>query len=243
MCTACWLRRLYNRADIAQAAFGDLLALKSDVVCLMRYRRTPSTSSESKSSFSLLRTIPARKPRTECCCHPVAFMIVSIVAPLIPLSNASTRDWLRVFATPFELPARGNFSALSRVLAGAVLTVIGRDDAFLRAELLSAALRFGFARALDLVIWITIVAERPSRPTTAAPQWPMAGGATILTSLRAAMTGSVPLHSRSKASSFRAILLRSFDFAVGFRCHSGLLGRQAGEHRLTVGIAHVFGLV
>jgi hypothetical protein len=30
---------------------------------------------------SFLRTTPAKKPRTECCCQPVAFTIAAIVAP------------------------------------------------------------------------------------------------------------------------------------------------------------------
>src|SRR5262249_48132753 len=45
-------------------------------------------------SFKLrrLRTTPARKPRTECCCQPVAFAIAAIVAPVGDCSIASTRD-------------------------------------------------------------------------------------------------------------------------------------------------------
>src|SRR5260221_12620341 len=36
---------------------------------------------ETRLSPSLLRTTPARKPRTECCCQSVAVMIAAIVAP------------------------------------------------------------------------------------------------------------------------------------------------------------------
>ena len=45
-------------------------------------------------SFKLrrLRTTPARKPRTECCCQPVAFAIAAIVAPVGDCSIASIRD-------------------------------------------------------------------------------------------------------------------------------------------------------
>jgi len=39
-----------------------------------------------------LRTTPARKPRTECGCQPVAFIIASIVAPVGDCSKAMTRD-------------------------------------------------------------------------------------------------------------------------------------------------------
>src|SRR5438093_2738668 len=47
-----------------------------------RYMRSPSAFSDVSVKPSFLRTTPAKKPRTECCCHPVAFMIVAIVAPL-----------------------------------------------------------------------------------------------------------------------------------------------------------------
>src|SRR5882672_5002158 len=36
--------------------------------------------------------MPARKPRTECCCQPVAFIIAAIVAPLGDRSIVITRD-------------------------------------------------------------------------------------------------------------------------------------------------------
>jgi hypothetical protein len=39
-----------------------------------------------------LRTTPARNPRTECFCHPVAFIIAVIVAPLDDCSIAMTCD-------------------------------------------------------------------------------------------------------------------------------------------------------
>ena len=37
-----------------------------------------------------MRTTPAKNPRTECCCQPVAFMMAAIVAPLGWLSSAIT---------------------------------------------------------------------------------------------------------------------------------------------------------
>jgi hypothetical protein len=36
---------------------------------------------ELSCNFSFLRTTPARKPRTECCCQPVSFIIAAIVIP------------------------------------------------------------------------------------------------------------------------------------------------------------------
>src|ERR1700682_3128538 len=47
----------------------------------MRYTRPFSVCSEIRLSPSFLRTTPARKPRTECCCQSVAVMIAAIVAP------------------------------------------------------------------------------------------------------------------------------------------------------------------
>src|SRR5258705_3045040 len=48
---------------------------------LMRYTRPLSVCSETRLSPSFLRTTPARKPRTECCCHSVAVTREAIVAP------------------------------------------------------------------------------------------------------------------------------------------------------------------
>src|SRR5271169_3338744 len=43
--------------------------------------RSSPTFSEISVSPSFLRTTPAKKPRTECCCHPVTFMMAAIIAP------------------------------------------------------------------------------------------------------------------------------------------------------------------
>src|SRR5438128_7770322 len=57
----------------------------------MRYTRSPSTFSERSSRPSFLRTTPAKKPRTECCCQWVARMMAAMVAPSGRASIASTR--------------------------------------------------------------------------------------------------------------------------------------------------------
>src|SRR5437660_6424038 len=54
--------------------------------------RRPLTFFELSFSLRRLRTTPARKPRTECCCQPVAFIIAAIVAPADDCSMAITRD-------------------------------------------------------------------------------------------------------------------------------------------------------
>src|SRR5262245_38709078 len=54
--------------------------------------RSPSTFFEASLSLRRLRTTQARKPRTECCCQPVAFIIAVIVVPDGDCSIAITRD-------------------------------------------------------------------------------------------------------------------------------------------------------
>src|SRR5438270_11844046 len=51
----------------------------------------PSIFSERNGSFSFLRTVPAKKPRTECFCHPVALTSLSRVAP--PGCRSRARIW------------------------------------------------------------------------------------------------------------------------------------------------------
>src|SRR6266404_1997923 len=58
--------------------------------------RPPSVFSEMRLRSSLFLTTPAKKPRTECCCQSVAFMIAAIVVPLDSCSIFSTTDCLDV---------------------------------------------------------------------------------------------------------------------------------------------------
>src|ERR1700738_3741812 len=60
----------------------------------MRYTRPSSVCSETRLSPSFFRTTPARKPRTECCCHSVAVTRDEIVAPAGVLSIAMMRACL-----------------------------------------------------------------------------------------------------------------------------------------------------
>src|SRR5450631_897480 len=57
----------------------------------MRQTRPLSVCSETRLRPSFLRTTPARKPRTECCCHSVATMMAAIVAPAGPRNIAMMR--------------------------------------------------------------------------------------------------------------------------------------------------------
>src|SRR5438309_8837862 len=85
-----------------------------------RYIRSPSALSDVNVKPSLLRTTPAKKPRTECCCHPVAFMMAAIVVPWGCLSRASTASCLvppRVEPETIFRGFAGFLARLTRLLA------------------------------------------------------------------------------------------------------------------------------
>src|ERR1700733_6892338 len=56
--------------------------------------RSSPTFSDTRFSLSFFLTTPAKKPRTECCCQSVAFMIAAIVLPFGSRSIASTASCL-----------------------------------------------------------------------------------------------------------------------------------------------------
>src|SRR5438874_11774873 len=70
-------------------ALGTMVAVP--VPLTIRYTRGPSPFSDVSFSPSFLRTTPARKPRTECCCQPVDRMIAAMVTPCGRLSSPTTR--------------------------------------------------------------------------------------------------------------------------------------------------------
>jgi hypothetical protein len=49
----------------------------------------PAMNSRHRVSPTFLRTAPAKKPRTECCCHPVTFMTAAMVVPCVCGLNES----------------------------------------------------------------------------------------------------------------------------------------------------------
>lgn len=113
--------------------------------------RPMSEGSDVSSRSSFLRTTPAKKPRTECGCQPVAFVMDAIVAPLGARSMARTAACL--------LPVRSIFGALcgegsqAPVVPG---TVVGKTILFARAtlgEVLIFEDRVGvsFLRELDMM--------------------------------------------------------------------------------------------
>src|ERR1700733_9408575 len=56
--------------------------------------RSSPIFSDTKLSLSFFLTTPAKKPRTECCCQSVAFMIAAMVVPLGWRSIPSTASCL-----------------------------------------------------------------------------------------------------------------------------------------------------
>src|SRR6266849_7972790 len=83
--------------------------------------RSPSAFSDVSVKPSFLRTTPAKKPRTECCCQPVAFMIAAIVVPFGSYSIFSTADCL-------DDEDAGDFADAAFV-AAALVAAVGFDRA------------------------------------------------------------------------------------------------------------------
>src|SRR5258705_9201411 len=88
-----------DRCDVSAASHQAACLARSKaadeaLLSLMRYTRPLSVCSETRLRPSFLRTTPARKPRTECCCQSVAAMIAAIVAPAGVRSIAMMRACL-----------------------------------------------------------------------------------------------------------------------------------------------------
>src|SRR6202043_3649970 len=101
---------------------------------------------------SFLFTVPARNPRTLCCCQPVACIISSMLAPSDWLSRVSTRSCLvtrsalgsTVFNGVLAAATRSAFGSTDRggfLAVAAVDGTLRRDDVFdLALPFLGAAL-------------------------------------------------------------------------------------------------------
>src|SRR6516162_5159011 len=97
--------------------------------------RSPSVFSECNARPNFLRTTPAKNPRTECCCQPVAFMIAAIVVPVGCLSNASTVACLefgRIVAARAVIAREAPCLPAERALAFLVVLLLGMLGSFLR---------------------------------------------------------------------------------------------------------------
>ena len=77
-----------------QAALRRPLLLRPEFLRSMRYTRSLPVFSETSVRPSFLRTTPAKNPRTECGCQPVALMIAGMVLPCFRRSISMTQDCL-----------------------------------------------------------------------------------------------------------------------------------------------------
>src|SRR5882757_10885396 len=145
-----WSR--YDHCGVSFAlhqAAGLVRSAAAALPSLMRYTRPLSVCSETRLSPSFLRTTPARKPRTECCCQSVAVMIAAIVAPAGVRSIATIR--------------------LCFVSARADLDEVGADLARDAALRLFRAVERVAAFGLDLGL-VTGFSEVSAAPSAAPPQ-------------------------------------------------------------------------
>src|SRR6202045_1122586 len=110
------------------------------------FRRTPSLGLDDVSGKpSFFFTVPARNPRTLCCCQSVACIISSMLAPSVWLSKVSTRSCL-VNRSTF------GSSAFTGVLAAATRSAFDSTDrsGFLGVAAVDGTLRRAVAFELAL---------------------------------------------------------------------------------------------
>jgi hypothetical protein len=145
--------------------------------------RVPSTFLDPSFSLNRLRTTPARKPRTECGCQLVAFIIAATVAPAGDCSIAITRDC-------FELAS---------AFADLILPTVRREGFADGVD----DLDFADNRFLaDFVMEILRSVDEGSRRTTEAPPRRSSRRGRISGRSRAPKLRTVPLVLRPIASPF-----------------------------------------
>ena len=150
--------------------------------------RLPSTFVDASGSFIFLRTTPARKPRTECCCQPVVCIIAAIVVPDGDRSIAMTRACLEDAAFPFPVVVwmRATFVGF---------LVVARANLALHERLFA-----DFLTGFGIGISIRLIAAC-RRTTEAPPRLISRRGASRYT-LMAPELDVLPLQSAKKASPF-----------------------------------------
>ena len=155
--------------------------------------RLPPIFLELSFSLSRLRTTPARKPRTECCCHPVVIIIAAMVAPLGDSSIAITRDCF-----DFELTFVVVEAATDGRVSLAAANETGEVVFFLCLN----------AFALRSLIRVSAASCR----TTDAPPRPSSRRGRISECVKGPELAKVPLCLQTNASLFWIILLLVSDF-------------------------------
>src|SRR5258706_13048733 len=136
--------------------------------------RWPSTFSETRLRSSFFLTTPARKPRTECCCQSVAFMIALMVVPFGSYSIFSTADGL-------DDEDAGDFDDAAFEAAALIAAVgFGRGGAVVlgggfggRGDF--CAVFWGFYFGLCVGLWVFLGLRRASGASTGTAP-PLKGG-------------------------------------------------------------------
>ena len=148
-------------------------------------------------SFNRLRTTPARKPRTECCCQPVAFIMAAIVAPSGDCSIAITRDCFEPVSAGFLL------------VLDVAQSLIGRDAVCRSGTGVAssvAAARFFADFVIGILHSVQAACAAPPKPRLGH----QAGGAGSREPLKCPELSTVPLCLPRNASPFWIILLLSW---------------------------------
>src|SRR5229473_7969083 len=134
--------------------------------------RSSPTFSETKFNFSFFLTTPAKKPRTECCCQSVDFMIAAMVVPFgcrnIP-RTVSCFDEALVSLTAAFLGAAGLDADLDRTALRFPLEDGGVRDCLV--------VRFAAFDLVLVAIWLPPRCQRQHHvlPLTQAPRSSGAG--------------------------------------------------------------------
>jgi hypothetical protein len=154
----------------------------------------PSTTADFKSSLRRLRTTPARNPRTECDCQPVAFVSEAMVAPPGARSMSIAADCFVPDRTAkTQLPLCRTFLSFGWLLDGAA------DRAAVR-----------FFALIVIGISLGSIANMPAAPPKPRRS-SYAGGARSRSYKSAPEASTVTLRSHQNASCFWIILLLRSD--------------------------------
>jgi hypothetical protein len=151
--------------DACPALHHAACLTRSAGVSVMRWTRPFSPGSDTRLRPSFLRTTPARKPRTECCCHSVAFIIAAIVAPPGARKSVSTLacfEFVRERWVDFDEVRHAPRDAGVAVARERGDTARGADLAGRRERV---PVRFDF----DLLMGSSVVLRDAIRRTTSSP--------------------------------------------------------------------------
>src|SRR5215510_4554268 len=187
--------RTSARADAKRPIFGRIgrldtrcrhAALRPDLplgdvsLAATRYTRSLPVFSDTRFNPSFLRTTPAKNPRTECGCQPVAFVTAATVAPRPCRSISITRACLESRASDLVNGGRASSLLFLRAVCAACEGVAGVLSTSLCAcvprRSLSGLLRIGLVGRLSLDFVVCLLGDMTGSPfglaTATAPSPP-----------------------------------------------------------------------